>query len=325
MAKKSWDLYLAWRQCKKITRRHNVCGLLTFGNVAAAFGALLKPVFAAKLIIYGYEPHALFMVDMGAWKKGGLKSKALTRYERMAEKKSDFLLTGTSHYKKVLEDKGLQNVYRAPSSVDGNIFLFNHHSRSQIRNEFHLKGRKVLVYAGKFGGLYYHEGTAQFCAGLLKQDPSFFFLILTPHAKEEIASLFNDAGILDRDVHILKANNPEEVAHYFSAGDIGLNTIPPLPSQRYRSPIKVGEYLMCGLPFITCPGISEDDTYAVEHEVGLVVPELSFETGVATASRISDLLKEEKESLRNRCRNTGLIYRGDHIVNEIFSEIFDEI
>jgi glycosyltransferase involved in cell wall biosynthesis len=323
--KKAFDLFSAWRLCRKIARANDIKGILAFGNAAASFGALLKPTIGGKLIIYGYEPHGLFMVETGEWKQGGIKLKALTKYEQLAERRSDYLLTGTSHYAEVLRKKGMTNVFRAPSCVDQSIFKFDAESRVKIRKELDVENRKVLIYAGKFGGLYYKKQTARFCAGLLKQDPDFFFIILSPQPLEEINQLFNSEGVPAKNRFLGKAETPKEMAEYLSAADIGLNTIPPFPSQRYRSPIKVGEYLMCGLPFITCHGISEDDTYAINHNVGLVVPELSFEQGEQTAEKISSFIAEDREAIRKRCRTAGIEYRGTHIVNELFSKIFDEV
>lgn len=323
--KKAFDLFNAWRLCRKIAKANHIQGILAFGNAAASFGALLKPTIGGKLIIYGYEPHGLFMVETGEWKAGGIKLKALMKYERLAEKRAEYLLTGTTHYAKVLREKGLKNVYRAPSCVDQTIFDFQSESRERIRKELGVQDRKVLIYAGKFGGLYYKKQTARFCAGLMQEDAEFFFIILTPQPLEEIAALFDAEGVPTDHRFLGKAETPQQMAEYLSAADIGLNTIPPFPSQRYRSPIKVGEYLMCGLPFITCHGISEDDTYAINHKVGLVVPELSLEQGQKTAELISTFIEEDREAIRQRCRAAGIEYRGTHIVNELFTKIFDEI
>lgn len=325
LAKKLIDLRAAWKAARQTRKKHSPSALLTFGNVSGAFGALLKPVFRCKLIIYGYEPHALFMVDTGEWKRGGLKWTVLRRYEKLAEKRADYLLTGTTFYKSELEKMGLKNVFRAPSCVSQDIFKFDPQARAIIREELKINRQKVVIYAGKFGGLYYREETAQFCKGLLDSDGDFFFLILSPQPADMVLKLFAEAQVPLNKVHVLRANSPEEVAQYMSASDIGLNTIPPLPSQRFRSPIKVGEYLMCGLPFITCEGISEDDVYARKHNVGVVVPELSYTSGQQADPEIQSLLTEPSDMLRQRCRDTGIEYRGTHIVNDLLTEIFDGI
>jgi hypothetical protein len=112
---------------------------------------------------------------------------------------------------------------------------------------------------------------------------------------------------------------------WLSAADLGIVAVPPLPAQRFRSPIKVGEYLACGLPYIVCRGVSEDDLWAERYGVGVVIDAFTREAVWRKADRIRALLAEEKTGLRSRCRAAGVAYRGKGIAVTAFGRVFEEV
>ena len=60
----------------------------------------------------------------------------------------------------------------------------------------------------------------------------------------------------------------ENIHKYASASDFAIISVPPGPSKKFISNIKVGEYLCAGMPFLITRGVSEDYIYAQEKEVG---------------------------------------------------------
>jgi hypothetical protein len=137
--------------------------------------------------------------------------------------------------------------------------------------------------------------------------------------------MLQDVG-LSSDSYAVTGNlSYEEVKDYISSADIGLSGVPPTPAQKYRSPTKVAEYLLCGLPYITCKGVSEDDIYASEKNVGVVLESFNRKDVIEKLNDINVILSEEKESLRSRCRKVGIDYRGKSNVDKLLKEIFNEI
>jgi len=178
-----------------------------------------------------------------------------------------------------------------------------------------------LLYLGKFGGLYYNTEIARFCQILFEKDPNLFFLIVTPNDHYQINQMFLSTGLNSTDFVITEAFSVTEVIEYISASDIGLNAIPPSPSQKYRSPVKVAEYLMCGLPYITCKGISEDDIYAKQYNIGAVVNSFSRTDILASIDSINKLIYNDRTSLSQKCREIGISYRAKSNVDKILSNI----
>ena len=104
-----------------------------------------------------------------------------------------------------------------------------------------------------------------------------------------------------------------------SAADFGIVNIPPTPSQKFRSPIKVGEYLCCGLPFLICKGVSEDALYVSEEKVGVVVNDFTKESIQQVLPEIKSLLSEPTELLKKRCSKIGVKYRGVSVFKNVFN------
>ena len=82
---------------------------------------------------------------------------------------------------------------------------------------------------------------------------------------------------------------------------------------------------MCGLPFITCKGISEDDLYATEHDVGIVIEELDRRYAELTHIQAGRYFEGPKEELRTRCRSTGIAYRGKAQLHGLFDQIWKKV
>lgn len=326
LIKKAYDFSMFFFLASYLILFKGVKLLFTFTNVAASMGIILSKLFRKKFLVYSYEPHSKFMAELGKWDPKGLKYKLLNRLENYAGLHGDYILTGTRHMVEDLISRGAKGkVFRAPTSVDENDFYFRPEARHLIRSKLGITHRKVLVYIGKFGDLYYKSEVFDLFRILHQNDSAYFFLIVTSNPFEEVKLWAKNAGIPDDSVYITGNLSFEQVKEYISASDLGLSAVPPSPSQKFRSPTKVGEYLLCGLPYITCVGVSEDDIYARQYGVGVVVNSFSHEDIVAAIPEIHILLKEEKESLRNRCRKIGIEYRAKTNIDALLQSIYNEI
>ncbi|MDG1781423.1 MAG: glycosyltransferase [Flavobacteriales bacterium] len=322
--KKAVDFTAAFWQMVRISLKRRPKMIISFANTSAAISWVLSRFVRAKLMVYSYEPHSKFLAEFGIWKRSGWRYKLLRSLEKKTAKTADYILTGTKHMVEELAPIASGEVLRAPSSVDETVFTFDNNQRQSIRNELQLAGRNVLVYAGKFGGIYYDQEIITFCAEMLKADPSWYFIFLTPSDHEPLRTTMIANGLTSSDFFLHEANSPSEVASFLSASDVGLTAIPPFPSQRFRSPVKVGEYLMCGLPYITSKGVSEDDSIAELHDVGVVIPSLDKIEVQHTLGALDLYLNENREELRSRCRKAGISYRGRKQVDDLFSRILQE-
>lgn len=307
--KKLYDLILGMLAVFKF-RLKGFNRIVSLATVSGSFAYFFSRVFVMRHYLYQYEPHSEFMYDFGFWRKDSLSFKILNWLECISGKKSEVVGTGTIHMiERLKEMKSTAEVIKIPSCVDDSLFQFSNNDRVSIRSELGITDRNVLIYLGKFGGIYFEKEVFDLFRTLLILDPKFFFMVLTPNPKSEIEDFFQEVGISEDNFHIGRVPY-KEVYKYISASDIGLVSVPPFPSQKFRSPIKVGEYLCCGIPYIVCKGISEDDSVAATNEVGIVLDDFSKASIEAKFDQINELLGTDKSLLQQRCREVGISYRG---------------
>jgi glycosyltransferase involved in cell wall biosynthesis len=67
------------------------------------------------------------------------------------------------------------------------------------------------------------------------------------------------------------AARPLDVPMYLSAADVGIAFYKPALSRLATSPVKLAEYLACGLPVVINAGVGDSDTLISTERVGAVV------------------------------------------------------
>jgi hypothetical protein len=294
--------------------------IMALGSVAGTFTYVYARILFMRLLLYQFEPHSELSRDAGAWPEKSLQFKISRFLEHSAARYAAVIASGTRFMRDRLRDEwGVKAKFvQIPTVANDRKFKFDESLRQQVRDELGLSDQnKVIYYAGKFGGLYYGIETALFYRWLWEIEPSLRMLVVTPHEDAEVHHLFDRANVV-RDSYHIRHSSYDEIHRYHFAGDIGLVTIPPGPSQFFRSSIKVGEYLCAGLPFITSYGVSEDFLYAQEQDVGVVVSEFSEAEVKDAWPRINSYLRRDPVELRAHCRRIGLEYRGFDALNPKF-------
>jgi hypothetical protein len=324
LIKKAWDVLCGFT----LVINYRIRGyqrIVSLGTVSGSFAFIYAKILRMRHYLYQYEPHSEFLKDMGILSKKSTSFRLLNWLEWMSGLNTEVIATGTTHMMERLENMGTRaKIFRIPSCVDDNRFHFSEEYRDNIRRELKIVDRKVLIYVGKFGGIYFDQEVFDLCKNLLEKDSGFYFLFLSPNNHNEIRDKFQRAGIKKNDYHLSQVPY-SEVYKYVSASDIGLVSVPPLPSQKFRSPIKVGEYLCCGIPYIVCKGVSEDDKYALENNVGVVLDNFDRKSIDEHFIEIKNLLNEDKRTLRSKCRKTGLEYRSYSSLKKISLKAFDAL
>ncbi|MEQ9298393.1 MAG: glycosyltransferase [Cyclobacteriaceae bacterium] len=325
LLKKAYDFIQALMLIVRLRLLYNTKLFFSLANVSASIAIVLKKMLCMKMLVYSYEPHAEFMVDLGLWSRRSLKFKVLNYLETLAGQKAEFVLTGTKHMVERLNALGSSaKVVRAPTAVDSAKFQFTQEGRDRIRSKFNMQHRKVFLYMGKFGDLYYTHEIAELFNAFKLHIPDAFLMIITSTERSSVDA-YVDQYVSDDDL-LITGNLPyEEMSDYLSSADIGISGVPPAPSQRYRSPTKVAEYLLCGLPYITTKGVSEDDEYALKCNVGVVVENFSYDQANNQVEAVRDLLMEDHTLLRSRCRKVALEYRSIDRIDKALLDIYNTV
>ena len=165
----------------------------------------------------------------------------------------------------------------------------------------------VLVYAGSVGEQYCFGAMLDFFSSLRSQRPDAHLLILTASinaASEALAlKLGQDAGI-SRSGVTLRSVSYDDMPSYLAMSDLGLALRQPAFSMQGVAPIKIGEYLLCGLPVLATRAIG--NTSCVDTTTGYLTEDNG--TG-GWANAVEWFLKKvlpNRNAYRTSCRALGV-------------------
>lgn len=326
--KKLWNFVRLFFKLWRIKRKEKVKLIVGFLAIAGGYAFLISRILRLKLLVFCFEPHSLYMKEFGIWSAKSLKYKILHQVEVWQATKADYVTAPTKHTVQLLNDwHSKANISRVPISVDTDKFSFSAAARTRIRQENGVPdGRYAILYLGKFGGIYYSaQEVAEFCKRLLDAEPTLFFFTISPTPSDEVKQAYLAAGLQPSDFVVLNKIPYSEIEGYISACDMGMVAIPPLDSQRYRTPVKIGNYLACGLPILLNKGIADDDDMAEEEKVGVVFDSLTQENLQAPLHTLRQLMQEDTLQLQARCRTAAIHHRGLQNSVDVLLEIFEAV
>jgi glycosyltransferase involved in cell wall biosynthesis len=243
-------------------------------------------------------------VDAEHWRQGSIAYRLTKMMERRALAASDGVVILTEKIWPIINNwEGLRGrkVEHSviPCCIDLDSFSFNPADRERRRGELNLDHRFTLVYSGSIGGWYLTDKMADFFVQLLKSNGNAYFLWLTPGDPQLITTLMNERSIKPTHYQIKKLSSAD-VPSYLSAADAGIAFYKPGFSKLATSPVKVSEYLACGLPMIINSGIGDSDALVEEFEVGVLVNEFSPQEYARAAGEIEKLVCQPDGRKRER-------------------------
>ena len=115
----------------------------------------------------------------------------------------------------------------------------------------------VLAYAGSIGPQYRFDLVASTFAAVRERSPEAQLLVLTSEPSRAVDLLEQHRPGIGRSAEALSVE-PERVPFLLGAADAGLSFRSEAFSTRAIAPVKLGEYLLCGLPVIGTAGVSPE-------------------------------------------------------------------
>jgi glycosyltransferase involved in cell wall biosynthesis len=215
----------------------------------------------------------------------------------------------------------VKNFFVKPACVDLEKFSSFEKNISLIK-ELGFENKIVCVYAGKLGGIYLKEEVFDFIKLCYDQwKDNFRFLMLTNATKEEINIEIQRIN-LPENIVVSKFVYHDEVPRYLSLGDFAINPVKPVPTKRYCTSIKDGEYWAMGLPVVISPQISDDSEIIEKENTGIVV---NFSDKVALVRAIEKLeaLLKDNVGLKEKIRKIAVRYRSFEIARGVYKEIYN--
>lgn len=308
---------------RKLVRKENIRTIHAFGTPAGGIGYLLSKLTGANLIVDSFEPHAEAMVENGTWKKSGPAFTLLNWLEKQETRKAVHLIGTTSGMKQYAKDRfgvEIKSFFTKPACVDLDKFYPGEKDPALVK-ALNLEEKIVCVYAGKLGGIYLKEEVFDFIRACYDHwGERFRFLLLTNADDEEVNRELIRSGI-PPGIVIKKFVFHNEIRHWLSLGDFAINPVKPVPTKKYCTSIKDGEYWAMGLPVVISPGIS-DDSYIIEKEkIGIVTDFYNEDARRSTVKQMDQLLNNGQHH-RERIHAVAAKYRSFDIARKVYEEIY---
>ena len=180
----------------------------------------------------------------------------------------------------------------------------------------------MCVYAGKLGGIYLKEEVFDFIKTCYDYwNDKFRFLMLSNASEAEIKEQMQRVG-LPNEIVINQFVAHDEVPRYLALGDFAINPVKPVPTKRYCTSIKDGEYWAMGLPIVITRDISDDSEIIERDEIGYVLKELNEDEYFQAIKVIDELLQGNRTEIKERIRSTAVKYRSYANAQKIYKTIY---
>ncbi len=297
-------------------------------TTAGSFGYLLSIFTGKKLVIDSYEPHAEAMVENKTWKKKGISFRILFYLEKKLSRRAHVIISATrgmNDYAKRNYNVTFKNFFVKPACVDLDLFSLDKKKNKELLKQFNFEDKIVCVYAGKFGGIYLTKEVFDFfrvCEKFWAE--KFRVLLLTSHNKKEISS-WCKSSMVDENKLVIRFVAHADIADYMGLGDFAVTPVKPIPTKRYCTPIKDGEYWALGLPVVIPANISDDSDLILENNAGAVLTNFNEKSYGIAIQEIDKLLNQPRQDLlSSQIRGIAQQYRNYEIARKVYQKVYSE-
>jgi glycosyltransferase involved in cell wall biosynthesis len=304
--------------------RNNIGVLHAFAPAAGTAALLIYFLSRKRLIIDSWEPHANSMVETGTWTKKSLAYKILLWSEKKQCEHAEMLLAASpamAEYASQHLAPVRGKILHRPACVDTVKFAPHRLTREKIRSQMHWSDKVVCACVSKLGGLYMREDVFRFftvASGVFGEN--FHALLISANSSDEIQSLSRSAGFpLSRLTHLVLPH--EEVPAWLTACDFAFNPQMPVPSKRFGTPVKDGEYWSSGLPIALMPDISDDSNIIAEEHAGVIIQSTGVEDMTTALVAMKNMLNREPD-IAQRMHQIAKRYRGYQLAEQAYRTIY---
>jgi hypothetical protein len=256
-------------------------------------------------------------VDFSGWSPNGGAYRLLRDLEALAIRRASAVLTRSRKAVEILLARAGAGTTRDKFLVvsngrDENLFRpVSINDRNAVRSELGItSSAPLIVFVGSsIEGKYCGREMLQFFRIIQRRSANARMLLLmgSPPELDKLLVDFEDI----RSSCIAMRVSPTDVAYYLSAADLGLAFIRPSFSMQAAAAIKVGEYLLCGLPTLTTRAIGDTDEI-LSDGIGHAMNELSLQDMEVAAEWFFNIAVPDMDGFRARCRQAGVVNFGLH-------------
>ncbi|WP_448518601.1 glycosyltransferase [Rhodoflexus sp.] len=299
-----------------------------FCTPAGMSAYLLSVLTGATLVMDCYEPHAEASVENNDWQRNSLRFRLLFWLEKLQSHRASYVLSNTEGMRNYALDKygaTFSHFCVRPNCTNLDQFSEAHIKKADLLANYGFTDKIVGVYAGKLGGIYLKKEVFDFFKVAHEHwGDRFRILLLTSHTRDEIEHMAAESNLDSSIITSLFAPH-HLVPDLMGLADFGITPVKPVPTKRYCSPVKDGEYWALGLPVVIPAGIGDDADIIARYDIGAVLPALNTTAYREAVIKIDRLLQGDRVALRAKIRHIAAQYRGFHIAERVYADIYGNV
>jgi glycosyltransferase involved in cell wall biosynthesis len=250
-------------------------------------------------------------VEFAGDSPSGFSQRFLRGIEAEMVRRADRVLTRSERATEILFARGGAGTAKDKFHVVGNgrdtvkFCPRTEASRRQARQELGIDpAAPLLVYAGSLGEQYCFKEMLQLFEAVKRRHSNAGFLILSNSPELTCVALAEQPALVVATV--VKSVQPNEVPRYLACADLGLAFRRLSFSMQGVAPIKIGEYLLCGLPVVATRGVG--DTSVIGDDAGFLVESMDEDEIQRVTTWFCDRVLRDRQGFESRCRKVGTDY-----------------
>ncbi|MGY6522417.1 MAG: hypothetical protein ACXIUD_11845 [Mongoliitalea sp.] len=257
-----WTVYKGVERIKQYVKDHQIQLLMPRSIMPAIMVNRLHGWLQQQDIQLIYDADGLSIeerVDFAGLKKGSFRYLQQKKEEYKILTVSDKILTRSQRAIQYLQENQQlphnKACYIVSNGRPTNLFQRSLDDRAYWRKTWGLEAEDLLLaYTGSLGVPYAWDRMLEVFTQVVASQPNAQFLVLTRENPETIAI----PSHLRSKIRIIKGSF-DQIPSYLSAADMGISLRKQAPSLMGLAPIKIGEYLLMGLPLILSAGIGDTE------------------------------------------------------------------
>lgn len=263
-----WTVYKGVAKIKEYIQKHKIQILMPRSIMPAMMINRLGSWLQRQGVSIIYDADGLSIeerVDFSGLKPGSFRYLQQKKEEKKILHLATKVLTRSQKAIKYLqENHGLKTIdkfYVVSNGRDVDFFKRNADQRKCWRKQWGLREEDMLLaYTGSLGAPYAWERMLEYFSWLRQVSPQAQFLVLTREDPQTLV-IPKQLQASIRMVHGAFGTIPS----YLSAADLGISLRTQALSLLGLAPIKIGEYLLMGLPLILSPGLGDSQQHLEQH------------------------------------------------------------
>lgn len=257
-------------------------------------------------------------VDFAGWSRHGLRYWSMRSVETAMLRVADRVMVRTEAAAEILQRRAGWGFSRnrlvvVPNGRDAGLYKRSDAARREIRDHLGVpENVPLIISVGTQAPQYGPELQAGLVRMALKAWPHAHAVFLT--AQDAVIREALDREGVSASRYTIQRVPAMDVPRWLSAGDVGLALREASFSQRAVSPLKIGEYLLSGLPVVATSGVGDVDCI-LESDVALLSPTMELPSQEHFVRWLTERLAQ-REATAETARAVGLAHFSQKVTVE---------